>query len=147
MWLRLKRQFEALCQGKYPADVAKTMHTVSAAQANTLRKEFKEASAVCNWVGRVMGVYIVVLLQALITKVNNLLTRTIKTRGVKTAGALASLCPSNLQTTNMMKTADITSLVPLIPTNEWEQYIAQTRVVLNAQYSVWSLVEEKSYHE
>lgn len=63
----------------------------------------------------------------LVEKVNGLLTRTIKAKGILAANAMVSFCPSSLQTANMLSTKDIKGIIPLVNESEWERYIAMPR--------------------
>lgn len=83
-------------------------------------------------------------LQALVTKVNSLLTKTIKSRGIKGANALVSLCPSTLQTKKMVKTDDMVAIMPLVNASEWERYIALPAPLHSGTFMVRPRTPQKS---
>ena len=61
--------------------------------------------------------------QTLSEKVDSILTKTVKANAIKAASCILSMCPSTLQTPNMVATDVIKSVVPLIDPLEWERYI------------------------
>ena len=108
---RFKRTFEEVAKGKVPPEVSKLITGLSAASANNMRKEFQTAGSVCPVRGG--NLVHVHTSQVLTEKVKQLLTRTVKAKGVWAANAVVSFCPSSLETANMLSTEDIRAIIPL----------------------------------
>jgi hypothetical protein len=60
---------------------------------------------------------------ACITKLNSILTKTVRGPSIKAAQGFLAMCPSSLQTSKMLGTAAIKAAIPLVDGMEWEQYV------------------------
>ena len=102
---KLKGQWQELCEGKFQQHVQKALNKLPAADA-------KGQSSVFQACGK-----------ALVKKVDNLLQKTVKAKSIKVAQSIASLCPSVLQSVQMVPTATIKEAIPLVDIPEWEKYM------------------------
>lgn len=100
-----KKHWQALCRGDFDPKLKRAMEKLPSAKA-------RSASAMFQLCG-----------QTLSEKVDSILTKTVKANAIKAASCILSMCPSTLQTPNMVATDVIKSVVPLIDPLEWERYI------------------------
>lgn len=93
-----------------PADVARKEHNI-----------LNDCIEVhhCLWI----ALYVSFLSQAMVTKADNLLVKTVKPKNIKTAQAMVAFDPSNLQTGKMASSAAMRECIPLVAAAEWDRYI------------------------
>lgn len=79
----------------------------------------------------------------MVHKIDNILSKTVKTKAIKTAQALAAFCPSNLQTNKMLTSTCMHESIPLVKASEWDRYIFmfwlgfQVQLLFSFCFSQW----------
>ena len=104
---RLKGLWQKVAQGELDYSVKKQVERLPAPDARALQATFKQCG------------------QALVEKVDSILTKTVKPSAIKAAGCLVSMCASALQSDKMVPSATVKETIPILKPHiaEWEKYI------------------------